>query len=163
MAHNKGKSRVMDWLIAHANHTDPKCLTSWPFYRNPNGYGQTRINNKTTYAHRLMCELAHGKPPTPKHEAAHRCGNGHLCCVNPLHLAWRTKRENRQESNAHGRGGRSRYGKYGALKPADIARIWELKGSMGQREIAAQFGVSWQVISGIYCGRHYKQYAPRNT
>jgi hypothetical protein len=75
-------------------------------------------------------------------------------------LAWRTKGENRQESNQHGKGGRSRYGNKGALKPADVARIWELKDKLRQRDIAAQFGVSWQVISGIFCGRHYKKYAP---
>jgi hypothetical protein len=155
----KGNGAAIKWLRDHASYSDPKCLP-WPFYRMPTGYGNFGYLGKSLYAHRFMCELAHGPAPSPTHEAAHRCGNGHQGCVNPKHLAWKTKDENRRESTQHGRGGRNRYGNKGALRPADIARIWELKGTMRQTEIAAQFGVSWQVISGIYCGRHYKQYAP---
>ena len=155
----KGQGAAIKWLRDRANHPDAKCLT-WPFYRMPTGYGHFGYNGKRHYAHRMMCELAHGEAPTPKHEAAHRCGNGHLGCVNPQHLAWKTKDENRQESTRHGKGSRNRYGNKGALKPADVATIWDLKGKMRQVDIAAQFGVSWQVISGIYCGRHYKQFAP---
>lgn len=161
MTGTKGKGAAIAWVRDHANHTDPKCLI-WPFYRMPTGYGQFCYNGDNYYPHRYICELAHGPAPTAKHEAAHRCGNGHLGCVNPKHLAWKTKDENRQESTQHGKGGRNRYGNKGALKPADVARIWDMKGTMRQIDIAAQFGVSWQVISGIYCGRHYKQFAPRN-
>lgn len=155
----KGKGAAIKWLREHVGHQGAKCLV-WPFYRIPAGYGQLGLDGKMHYAHRLICELAHGKPPTSKHEAAHRCGNGHLGCVNPKHLAWKTKQENRLESNAHGKGGRSHYGKKGALKPEQVAEIWGLKGTMRQIDIAAQYGVSWQVISGIYCGRHYKQFKP---
>jgi hypothetical protein len=157
----KGQGETVKWLRDRVSHPDPKCLI-WPFYRQPTGYGQLGLNGKNHYAHRLMCEMAHGQAPTPKHEAAHRCGNGHQGCVNPRHLAWKTKTENRRESNQHGKGTRSHYGNKGALKPEDVARIWELKGKLRQVDIAAQFGVSWQVISGIYCGRHYKQFAPPN-
>jgi hypothetical protein len=156
---NKGKGEAIKWLRERVSHPDAKCLI-WPFYRMPNGYGQLGLDGKMRYAHRVMCELVHGAPPTPKHEAAHRCGNGHQGCVNPKHLAWKTKNENRKESTQHGKGGRNHYGNKGALRPDDIAKIWELKDKMRQTEIAAQFGVSWQVISGIYCGRHYKRYAP---
>lgn len=159
MPANKGKGAAIKWLRDHADHHDPKCLI-WPFYRMPTGYGSFGYLGKSYYAHRYMCELAHGEPTTPKHEAAHRCGNGHQGCVNPKHLAWKTKEENRRESTQHGKGGRNPYGNKGALKPADVARIWALKGTMRQIDIAAQYGVSWQVISGIYCGRHYKKYAP---
>lgn len=152
---NKGQSRVMDWLLAHANYSDPKCLTTWPFYRNPNGYCQVRFNNKSGYAHRIICELAHGAPPTLKHEAAHKCGNGHLGCVNPTHLAWKTKAENRRESTAHGRGTRTRHKNGAKLSQADVAKILALRGTMRQIDIAAQFNVSWQTISGIFCGRHH--------
>lgn len=33
-----------------------------------------------------MCELVYGKPPMPKHQAAHNCGKGNLGCINPKHL-----------------------------------------------------------------------------
>lgn len=159
MPANKGKGAAIKWVREHVSHVDAKCLI-WPFYRMPTGYGHFSYHGKRHYAHRAMCELANGPAPTPKHEAAHRCGNGHQGCVNPKHLAWKTKVQNRQESTQHGKGGRNPYGNKGALKPADVAKIWSMKGTMRQVDIAAQFGVSWQVISGIYCGRHYKQYAP---
>jgi hypothetical protein len=102
-----------------------------------------------------MCELAHGEPPTSKHEAAHSCGKGHEGCVNPKHLAWKTKTENRQESNEHGKGGRSNYGKYGRFNRDEIREILSLKGKMRQVDIAARYGVDWTTISSIYCGQTY--------
>lgn len=150
----KGKGKTANWMREHIRHEDPKCLI-WPFFRNPNGYGQIGFEGKMHYTHRLMCEMAHGAPPTPKHEAAHKCGNGHQGCVNPKHLAWKTKAENRRESNQHGKGARSPHGNRGKLTPAAVAEIMALKGTMRQIDIAARYNVSWQTISGIYCGRHH--------
>lgn len=44
-------------------------------------------------AWRVMCLLAH---PNPEHlpNALHRCGNGHLHCVNKNHLEWGNAVEN---------------------------------------------------------------------
>jgi hypothetical protein len=53
-------------------------------------------------ATRVMCKLAHGPAPTPKHHAAHSCGKGHEACINPKHLRWATPRENAADAKLHG-------------------------------------------------------------
>jgi hypothetical protein len=70
-----------------------ECLI-YPFKRYTNGYGGTWVDGIETYAHRHMCKTKHGEPPTPEHEAAHRCGNGKRGCINPNHLRWATHAEN---------------------------------------------------------------------
>jgi hypothetical protein len=50
---------------------------------------------------RFVCTLAHGEPPTPTHQAAHECGNGHHNCINPKHLKWRTPLENSLQAKIH--------------------------------------------------------------
>jgi HNH endonuclease len=63
-----------------------ECLI-WPFsHRDGRGY----INEEPVS--RFVCKLAHGSPPTDKHDAAHNCGNER--CVNPHHLRWATRKEN---------------------------------------------------------------------
>lgn len=73
------------------------CVT-WPYSKCTNGYGQVAINGKKVLTHRISCERLNGPPPTPQHEAAHSCGNGHLGCVSPWHLRWLTHAENTAES-----------------------------------------------------------------
>src|SRR3970282_1657764 len=49
----------------------------------------------TRNAARIVCEWAHGPPPTPEHEAGHICPTGeNEICVNPRHLTWQTRQEN---------------------------------------------------------------------
>jgi HNH endonuclease len=59
-----------------------ECLI-WPFSRRD---GRGYINEEPVS--RFVCKLAHGSPPTEKHDAAHNCGNER--CVNPHHLRWAT-------------------------------------------------------------------------
>lgn len=70
----------------------------WPFGRIANGYP----NLNGTYAHRRICEMTHGPAPSGRHHAAHSCGNGHLACVNPNHISWKTPKENEADKLIHG-------------------------------------------------------------
>ena len=90
----------LQWLKNHASHSGKKCLL-WPFGKFANGYGQVCIKRVNKVASREMCVLAHGEPPSPEHEAAHSCGNGHLGCVNPRHLRWATPTENASDKSLH--------------------------------------------------------------
>lgn len=47
-----------------------------------------------------MCRLAHGAPEADW-VARHLCGNGHMSCVNPRHLAWGTNAENQNDYRLH--------------------------------------------------------------
>src|SRR6185503_14814151 len=104
---NKAKGGNFLWIKGHALYALDDCLI-WPFCRTQSGYGHIGYEGKLWTAHRLMCQVAHGEPPTPKHVAAHECGNGHLGCVNPRHLRWKTQSENQHDRKAQGRreGGR---------------------------------------------------------
>lgn len=86
-----------------ANYTGDECVI-WPFYRNDAGYGVIgTTENKTALVPRVICTIVRGPPPTPKHETAHSCGNGHLGCGTPKHLRWATRLENSKDRISHGR------------------------------------------------------------
>ncbi|MBB3411272.1 hypothetical protein FHT87_005225 [Rhizobium sp. BK316] len=133
-------------------HTSDECL-SWPFSKGRNGYGQIRIDGKTATASRYVCELAHGAPPTPKHEAAHSCGKGHLGCISPGHLDWKTKTENQADRLVHGTLMRGERHGQAKLTENDVRDILALKGNVTQSKMAKRFGVTRQTISYIQCGK----------
>lgn len=151
-------SRTFEWLKERVAHPGDDCLF-WPFGRNWNGYGHLKPSGgPTVYAHRVMCELAHGEAPSPKHVAAHSCGRGSAGCVNPRHLSWKTARENQIDREQHGTERRKVWWtNKGAVPPEHIAQIIALKGKKNQREIASMFGISYQHVSLIQQGKLARQ------
>jgi hypothetical protein len=87
-------------------HSETNECIQWPYTRDRQGYGRISFGGHQI-ASRFICEMTHGKPPTPEHEAAHSCGNGHLGCVNPKHLSWKTHAENMGDIPHHRRMRRS--------------------------------------------------------
>lgn len=150
--YNKGKGKAFQWVKSHVDYPHDWCLM-WPFASRLHGYGQMSHMGKRGYAHRFMCELRHGPPPSPQHEAAHSCGRGHEGCVNPNHLSWKTKSENLLDCRQHGTQARSHAGRYGRLNHAKAAEIRALQGVALQREVAEQFAVSESTVSDIWTGR----------
>lgn len=150
------KPTCRDWLHAHAEHDGAECLI-WPFCRQPTGYGAFGYTEngkrEMPYAHRYMCELVNGPPPTPTHEAAHSCGNGKGGCVHPKHLSWKTISENNLDCRAHGTHVRCPTGNRGKLTDAQVAEIRSLAGTMTQAAMAARFSVSQPTIRDILTGR----------
>lgn len=56
-----------------------------------------KVRQRVKSVARLVCEIQHGLPPTPEHEAGHTCPFGeHPRCINPDHLQWMTREENEQ-------------------------------------------------------------------
>ena len=146
---NKGKGFYYQWRKEHVGHTDEGCLL-WPGTRNWNGYGTLGVEGKLCYAHRVMCELVNGPPPTPKHVSAHSCHNGHGGCVHPQHVSWKTPRENLLERKAAGTLTNKRWQAHKtSLTPNQITAIIALKGKMNQREIGDLFGISYQHVSVV--------------
>jgi hypothetical protein len=133
----KGKGRSLQWLRDRVTFPNNDCLI-WPFSKNENGYGTLGVNGKPQKAHRFMCQIVHGEPPTDKHQAAHACGN--RACVNPRHLSWKTRSENEADKKLHGRVGAGR--KQTHLTPDDVAFIRASKGTITAEKLAAQFGLS---------------------
>ena len=146
MTYNKGKGRAAAWIFDHVNYQGADCLI-WPFSRSDTGYGQLGYMGEIYKAHRFMCMQAHGKPPSPFHEAAHNCGNGFGGCVHPQHLGWKTPSENQLDRARHGTAITSRCGRTGKLTKLQRQEIIDLKGKMTQREIAKLYNVHFETIS----------------
>lgn len=139
--YDKGKGRGYLWLRAHMNYAGDNCLI-WPYSRlKIEGYGYLGHNGEIYRAHRLMCIMVHGEPPSPKHHAAHNCGNGHLGCVNPLHLEWKTVSENQKDRRRHGSylGGIGSRTRLSEFQISEIRRL--SKAGMTQHALAAKFNV----------------------
>lgn len=142
-----------EWLLSQVSCADDACLI-WPFFRDPaNGYG--RIGGGIIgrpgvilWTHRVMCQLAHGAPPT-KHEASHTCGRGHDGCVNPKHLEWKTPSDNQKDRRRHGTAKTNHWGKAGKFNEFDRQQIVILKDYLTQQEIGVMFGIPFQTVSRI--------------
>lgn len=134
-------------------HDSDECLT-WPF-ASTCGYGYIRLDGRAQRVIRIVCENAHGAPPSAEHEAAHSCGNGHLGCVSPKHLSWKTPKENNADKVVHGTHLRGERAAGAKLSESDILEIRSLKGKMLQREIAETFGICSQNVSMIHHGKRW--------
>jgi hypothetical protein len=132
------------------SYTGEDCLI-WPYARDSNGYGQLRKDGTVYYVARLVCEVAHGAPPTPEHEAAHSCGKGHEACCAKSHLRWATVVDNHADKKIHGTYKNPPI--VAKLTPSDVLAIRDLKGRMTQREIAKMFGVQHAAIGCIHRGK----------
>lgn len=144
-----GKGDRLAWLNDRIKHEGYECLI-WPFTKNWNGYGMLGFHGTVTYAHRVMCRLVHGDPPTPKHVAAHTCHNGSGGCCHPGHVVWKTPRENMMDRHEAGTLTKKRWqSRVTNLTPEQISEIISLKGQKNQREIADMFGISYQHVSAI--------------
>lgn len=145
------KGEAIAWLLAHVSHVEQDCLT-WPFGGDGRGYGVVKFGDRIRKPHRVICELAHGPAPTEAHQAAHSCGKGHLRCVNPRHLSWKTPVQNMADSVAHGTARTDRGRKRVKLTVEQVQQILALKGVKSQQEVAEMYGVSWRQIGKIQRG-----------
>lgn len=122
-----------------------ECLI-WPYARLSGGYaelGQTNVS-------RLVCEERHGPAPTPVHQAAHSCGNGHLACVTKGHLDWKTPLQNKADELIHGTRQRGERINTAKLTEPEVREILSLRGRASQEVIAEWFGVGRTAIGKIH-------------
>lgn len=143
------ESNLVRWLRDHVDHPGRNPCLPWPFGRNDLGYGIVEYKGRNIIASRLMCIMAHGEPPTPEHEAAHSCGNGHEGCVHPAHLQWATSKQNHEDMIRHGTL------LLGAANPAakisgdQAAEIRSMKGLERQADTGKRYGISQAMVSNI--------------
>ena len=142
------------WIDAHSDYAGDDCI-EWPFSVTESGYGQFKIEGHSTLASRVMCEAAHGQPPSPEHQAAHSCGNGTGGCMNPRHLRWATRLENEADKIEHGtlmRGERQGGSK---LTTEVVMAIREQAGVISHGKLAAHYGVSRSQIGRVINGKRW--------
>ena len=141
----------LKWIANNASYNGDECI-SWPFASGKNGYGNVAVEGVTRVASRVMCCLVHGEPAYPDLQAAHSCGNGALGCMNPKHLRWATGSENNLDKEAHGTINRGKRNGSAKISAEEAKHIISMKGAAGQKEIAEQFGISFQQVSAIQRG-----------
>lgn len=140
---NKGNLTRLAWLKERVSYQGDDCLV-WPFCKDSRvNRGRVWDGERQWWAHRLMCVLAHGDPPTPKHQATHTCGKGHYSCVNPRHLRWGTNSENQLDRRKNGNMLRNRGGARPSISQTQVAEIYRLRAQhVTQVEIGRRIGVS---------------------
>jgi len=156
MSARKGQGKAYRWIQEHAAYPHRDWCLIWPFARDKHGRGMLGYEGRTHWAHRFMCRLMHGDPPTPEHTAAHTCGNGHGGCINPHHLAWKTQAENLEDCRVHGTLIRHHGGNVRRVLPEEIRAIRDARGYQTQAQLAAKYGVSEGTISDIWHGRSHR-------
>lgn len=160
MAPNKGNGKGANFLKGLIGHQGDECVR-WPYSLDGHvGRGRLGYLGKMYWAHILMCELAHGDKPSEAHEVAHTCGKGHEACVNPNHLAWKTRSQNQLDRAKHGTKALGGY-KHARrkLNAEKVATIKALKGIETQCALAARFEVTDATIRDIYRGKTWKHVA----
>ncbi|TGV15847.1 hypothetical protein EN816_00930 [Mesorhizobium sp. M8A.F.Ca.ET.173.01.1.1] len=129
---------VKDVVLGFASD---ECL-EWPYTRTNAGYGQISIKGRRHNVSRYVCALVHGEPPERRFQAAHLCGNGHLGCVNPNHLVWKTPSANQLDRNVHGTDIRGEQHAMAKLTEQEVREMRRLSESHTATEIAKMFSIS---------------------
>lgn len=142
-------------MNAAMNTTTDECI-SWPFNRTPFGYPMLKAPSGTRVASRFVCELANGPAPTSEHQAAHTCGNGHLGCVNPRHLTWKTRSDNEADKLIHQTRPLGEDHPNSKLNAEAVREIRRLKGIASPRELSQKYGVSTGCIDAARAGKSWK-------
>lgn len=152
----RGEAQKLFQKIVKTKRHGNECIL-WPFGTRGGGRGCIDIDGKSEFVSRAMCAAVHGKPPTPDHEAAHSCGNGHLGCFNPKHLRWATRRDNALDALEHGTSSMFTPGAShpnAKLTQADVEKIKRAPTGHGtQIKLARLFCVDPGTIKSIRSGR----------
>src|SRR5260221_7707756 len=146
---NNGRGKGILWIKANVDFAGDECLI-WPLSCDSKGYARVGINGKPVSATRFMCELVNGAPPTPKHQAGHTCGKGHLGCCHPKHLKWITNSENQLAKRQHGTHRNNSAGPRGILTQSQRHEIVLLKGIVPIVELAKRYGVKRGTIDRLH-------------
>jgi len=98
-----GETECLTWTL---DRLKAQCATGARkhvhFYKHTDGYLKAQLTKHTsrdiptieTYVHRIVCHLCFGPPPNEQMTLViHSCNN--TACVNPDHVHWATKQENR--------------------------------------------------------------------
>lgn len=125
----------------------------WTGYRNPDGYGQMRIDRRLRTVSRAAAAVYLGFDLDSQLHVLHDCDNPP--CFNPRHLFIGTNADNRADSHRKGRHARA---KLTEARVVEIIRL--LQAREPQRTIAARYGISQRMVSLIATRRKWRHVLP---
>ena len=155
MAGGTRRGRPLRYITEEALTFKGEGCLKWPFGSDGQGYGRLKVRGRDTSAHRYICTLVHGEPPSEVYVAAHSCGNGHLGCINPRHLSWKTHSQNHLDKAVHGTHSRGERSAHSKLKEQEVREILSLRGVESQARIASRYGVAQTTIAQIHRGERW--------
>jgi hypothetical protein len=129
---------------------------AWPFARDK-GIAKVWFRGRMQSAARVVCEVVHGPAPDQTAQAAHSCGNAHLGCVAPWHVAWKSPRQNQADRLVHGTHNRGERHPLVKLTAEQVRDIRVLAKSIVQRDIAAYYAIAQQTVSDIVRGKRWRE------
>jgi len=135
-------SKSLRFIYAATHHQGDACLL-WP-YAKARRYGKLYYEGRIVSAHRLVCQMVHGDPPSAAHHAAHKCGV--RLCISPQHLRWATGRENEADKLLHDRHNRGERNGFAKLT-REAVRAIRAQPDKPLGEWVAEYGVSKQTVS----------------
>ena len=145
-----------EWFYSLVDKNGPNGCWVWTGVRNHYGRGvidTTKTHHKRQLqAHRVAWEFLHG-PITEGQHCLHRCGNGHMGCVNPEHLYLGTPADNMRDMRVMGRN------RCATLTEAQVREIREALKTPHhglQKDLAEKYGVTRGVISDIKLGHTFQ-------
>ena len=135
----------------------PDACWPWTGVPSDNGYGQTKLDGRTVYVHRVAFVLANGPIPDGQF-VCHTCDN--RPCCNSRHLWAGSPRENALDAIRKGRmasidgksGGRNVNAKLTDVQVRQIRSLYRA-GWGGYRKLGRRFGVCASTINAIVLRR----------
>lgn len=144
-----GAKKTEAFIEAALMSAQEECLL-WPYRLGGWGYPEIIRSGKIFRVNRLVCQRAHGAPPTDAHEAAHNCGKPE--CLNPRHLRWATHAENLADKLIHGTHNRGERHNFARLTETQVREIRAQRGLCPQVNLARMYGVSKGAIQNVMDG-----------
>jgi hypothetical protein len=130
----------------------------WKAVRNPDGYGNFKLDQRMVKAHRISYLIFNGDI-TNNLCVLHSCDNPG--CVNPAHLTLGTQQDNANDREAKGRG-HDKAGEANGRAKLTEKEVWQIKDLYKhkidtQRNIGRWYGISHVVVSKITLNQLWKE------
>ena len=150
-------AELMDRITANSTPEPNTGCWLWLGRVDRHGYAELSVGQKRhVNVSREVCAAARGAPPTPQHEAAHSCGNGHLGCVSEDHLSWKTHLDNESDKTTHGTLRRGTDVPTNKLTEDEVRTIRAIEPYMSHGAIARYYGVDRKTITHIVNGKSWR-------
>ena len=147
-----GRGVIQKWVDENLPQADNDACLLWPFGKTSRGYAVWG----TKPAHRAICLLMHGEPPTPERtQVAHSCDN--RLCVNPHHLRWASHEENMEDMVVRQRARQGVQHRTAKLDDEAVRIIRATPRGYGvTKALSERFGVATGTICHVWAGKGWK-------